>query len=84
MASKTNFGTERIKVCELFAELVHLQYLFTSSPLFNLMVDPKTIKGTTVADCLILVTTKIIEHSLLIRCIVSFIYQEVFFSVSLE
>ena len=71
MASKLNFGTERIKVCELFAEMVHLQYLFTSSPLFELMVDPKTIKGQNVADGLIMVTSKIIEHSMLTRCIVN-------------
>ena len=78
MASKTNFGTERIKVCELFAELVHLQYLFTSSPLFDLMVDPKTIKGNNVADGLIMVTAKIIEHSMLTRCIVNLLIRNTF------
>jgi hypothetical protein len=28
-------GAERLKVCDLFAELIHIQYLLTSSPLFE-------------------------------------------------
>jgi hypothetical protein len=28
-------GSERLKICELFAEILHLQYLFFSSPLFD-------------------------------------------------
>jgi hypothetical protein len=36
-------GSERLKVCELFAELIHLQYLFTSSPLFEGLVQDYSI-----------------------------------------
>ena len=32
-------GSERLKICELFAEFIHLQYLFTSSPLFEGLVQ---------------------------------------------
>ncbi|RKO97803.1 hypothetical protein CXG81DRAFT_12446, partial [Caulochytrium protostelioides] len=32
-------GSERLKACELFAEVLHLQYLYTSSPLFETFVD---------------------------------------------
>ncbi|KAJ3120837.1 hypothetical protein HK098_004202 [Nowakowskiella sp. JEL0407] len=31
-------GNERLKTCELFAEVLHLQYLFTSSPLFERLI----------------------------------------------
>lgn len=31
-------GPERLKICELFAEILHLQYLYTSSPLFDRLV----------------------------------------------
>ncbi|KAI8824378.1 SIT4 phosphatase-associated protein-domain-containing protein [Fimicolochytrium jonesii] len=31
----TPLGSERLKTCELFAEILHLQYLYTSSPLFE-------------------------------------------------
>ncbi|KAJ3098725.1 hypothetical protein HDU96_010955 [Phlyctochytrium bullatum] len=31
-------GLERLKTCELFAEVLHLQYLYTSSPLFERLV----------------------------------------------
>ncbi|KAJ3116164.1 hypothetical protein HDU96_010273 [Phlyctochytrium bullatum] len=31
-------GSERLKTCELFAEVLHLQYLYTSSPLFERLV----------------------------------------------
>ncbi|KAI8998266.1 SIT4 phosphatase-associated protein-domain-containing protein [Gaertneriomyces semiglobifer] len=34
-------GPERLKTCELFAEILHLQYLYTSSPLFEKLVDIK-------------------------------------------
>lgn len=32
-------GSERLRICELFAEIMHLQYLFTSSPLFGEVVN---------------------------------------------
>ncbi|RKO84944.1 SIT4 phosphatase-associated protein-domain-containing protein, partial [Blyttiomyces helicus] len=32
---QTPLGSERLKTCELFAEILHLQYLYTSSPLFE-------------------------------------------------
>ena len=32
-------GSERLRTCELFAEVLHLQYLYTSSPLFEKLVD---------------------------------------------
>ena len=32
-------GSERFKTCELIAELVHAQYLFISSPLFEYLVQ---------------------------------------------
>ncbi|KAJ3023801.1 hypothetical protein HKX48_000935 [Thoreauomyces humboldtii] len=32
-------GSERLKTCELFAEILHLQYLYTSSPLFERLVS---------------------------------------------
>jgi hypothetical protein len=44
-------GSERLKVCELFAELIHLQYLFTSSPLFEGLVQDYTVVA--VADPLL-------------------------------
>ncbi|KAJ3200174.1 hypothetical protein HDU67_002256, partial [Dinochytrium kinnereticum] len=31
-------GSERLKTCELFAEVLHLQYLYTSSPLFERLI----------------------------------------------
>ncbi|KAI8814145.1 SIT4 phosphatase-associated protein-domain-containing protein [Cladochytrium replicatum] len=31
-------GSERLKTCELFAEVLHLQYLFASSPLFERLI----------------------------------------------
>ncbi|ORX48429.1 SAPS-domain-containing protein [Piromyces finnis] len=34
-------GQERLRICELFAEVMHLQYLFTSSPLFGEVVNSK-------------------------------------------
>ncbi|KAH9267718.1 hypothetical protein BASA83_009792 [Batrachochytrium salamandrivorans] len=33
-------GSERLKICELFAEFLHLQYLFTSSPLLDSFITP--------------------------------------------
>ncbi|KAJ3099998.1 hypothetical protein HDU97_002605 [Phlyctochytrium planicorne] len=37
----TPLGSERLKTCELFAEVLHLQYLYTSSPLFERLI-PKS------------------------------------------
>ncbi|KAJ3416749.1 hypothetical protein HDV05_000123 [Chytridiales sp. JEL 0842] len=34
----TPLGSERLKTCELFAEILHLQYLYFSSPLFERLV----------------------------------------------
>ncbi|KAJ1559583.1 hypothetical protein HK405_010070, partial [Cladochytrium tenue] len=36
-------GSERLKTCELFAEILHLQYLYYSSPLFERMVDSTAV-----------------------------------------
>ncbi|KAJ3015415.1 long-chain fatty acid-CoA ligase [Thoreauomyces humboldtii] len=36
-------GSERLKTCELFAEILHLQYLYTSSPLFERLISASTI-----------------------------------------
>ncbi|KAI8902539.1 SIT4 phosphatase-associated protein-domain-containing protein [Globomyces pollinis-pini] len=64
-------GTERLKICELFAEFIHLQYLFTSSPLFDIMVyhDNSAENTATVADGLILVTENFIKQKILENCI---------------
>ncbi|KAI9324834.1 SIT4 phosphatase-associated protein-domain-containing protein [Zopfochytrium polystomum] len=35
-------GSERLKTCELFAEILHLQYLYYSSPLFDRLVESST------------------------------------------
>lgn len=77
-------GTERLKICELFAEFIHLQYLFTSSPLFDLMVvqPPKENGDTviTVADGLITLTEGFIQESIMEKCIVIIINQDLFFA----
>ncbi|KAJ3195874.1 hypothetical protein HK101_010784 [Irineochytrium annulatum] len=39
-------GSERLKTCELFAEVLHLQYLYSSSPLFERLI-PKSQLNTT-------------------------------------
>ncbi|KAJ3223481.1 hypothetical protein HK099_001064 [Clydaea vesicula] len=39
-------GAERLKTCELFAEILHLQYLYTSSPLFERLVNTDKKKTT--------------------------------------
>ncbi|KAJ3333829.1 hypothetical protein HDU76_002935 [Blyttiomyces sp. JEL0837] len=38
MGNITPLGSERLKTCELFAEILHLQYLYFSSPLFDRLV----------------------------------------------
>lgn len=74
LGKETPLGSERLKICELFAEFIHLQYLFTSSPLFDMMAAP--LSGTniqegsfTVADGLILLTEKFVENNIMERCI---------------
>lgn len=39
-------GSERLKTCELIAELVHAQYLFISSPLFEYLVQYYPIENS--------------------------------------
>ena len=78
-------GPERLKVCELFAEILHLQYLVTSSPLFEGMVlDLKSPelngkKGSVssfelgkrmVVDELVSVTNRFVETNILPVCLV--------------
>ncbi|KAJ3289499.1 hypothetical protein HK104_007414 [Borealophlyctis nickersoniae] len=47
LGKQTPLGSERLKTCELFAEILHLQYLYTSSPLFEKLVVTKSeSKGT--------------------------------------
>ena len=82
LGKQTPLGSERLKICELFAEFIHLQYLFTSSPLFDMMVvsspDSETpplsagLEGFTVADGLILLTEKFVEEKIMERCIVRY------------
>ncbi|KAJ3368545.1 hypothetical protein HDU91_000491 [Kappamyces sp. JEL0680] len=65
-------GSERLKICEVFAEFIHLQYLFTSSPLFDMMIvppSPTTSDYTTVADGLTLLTDRFVEDKIMERCI---------------
>ena len=45
MGKMIPLGSERLKICELFAEFIHLQYLFSSSPLFDMMaISPDELK----------------------------------------
>ena len=37
--SSPPLGQERLKTCELFAEILHLQYLYFSSPLFERLIN---------------------------------------------
>lgn len=39
-------GAERLKTCELIAELIHAQYLFISSPLFEYLVQYYPIENS--------------------------------------
>ncbi|KAI9323937.1 SIT4 phosphatase-associated protein-domain-containing protein, partial [Zopfochytrium polystomum] len=39
----TRLGSERLKTCELFAEILHMQYLYYSSPLFDRMVEAASL-----------------------------------------
>jgi hypothetical protein len=72
-------GSERLKVCELFAEVIHLQYLFTSSPLFEGLVqnyDPVPEEGqpeptptVRVIDELLIITDKMVSEKVFILCL---------------
>ncbi|KAJ3261114.1 hypothetical protein HK103_006423 [Boothiomyces macroporosus] len=66
-------GSERLKICELFAEFIHLQYLFASSPLFDMMVcptdDESAAPEVTVVDGLIMLTESFIREKIMERCI---------------
>jgi hypothetical protein len=76
MGKQIPLGAERLKICELFAEFIHLQYLFTSSPLFELMIVPiKNEDGETlptVAASLMLLGDCFIKESIMERCVVYF------------
>jgi hypothetical protein len=67
-------GIERLKICELFAEFIHLQYLFTSSPLFDFMVsevrDNDGIVIPNMAVNLIALTENLIKEGVMERCVV--------------
>ena len=72
-------GSERLKVCELFAEIIHLQYLFTSSPLFEGLVQnydpvpeegqPEVIPTVRVIDELLIITDKMVAEKVFILCL---------------
>lgn len=74
MGKQIPLGAERLKICELFAEFIHLQYLFISSPLFDLMTVPiKNEDGETLptlAENLLLLSECFIKESILERCVV--------------
>ena len=64
-------GSERLKICEVFAEFIHLQYLFTSSPLFEMMSAPVDGEDRfTAADGLINLTNSFVDEKIMERCIV--------------
>lgn len=43
-------GSERLKTCELIAELIHAQYLFISSPLFEYLVQYYPVESEIESD----------------------------------
>jgi hypothetical protein len=68
-------GAERLKICELFAEVLHLQYLFTSSPLFDFLVqenmtDEQGDKVLTVADGIMTLCALFVEKRFAVESIV--------------
>jgi len=65
------FGTERLRVCELFAEVIHLQYLYSSSPLFDRIVfeQKEGEKKRTLVEELITITDKFTERKMLPICL---------------
>ncbi|ORX53291.1 SAPS-domain-containing protein [Piromyces finnis] len=64
-------GTERLRVCELFAEVIHLQYLYSSSPLFDRIVfeQKEEEKKRTLVEELITITDKFTERKMLPICL---------------
>ena len=81
---QTPLGPERLKICELFAEVVHLQYLLTSSPLFDALVQSQTSdqgeEEATVAEGLMTLCDKFVEFNILTCCIVFHVYGRICFS----
>jgi hypothetical protein len=70
--SSNGLGAERLRICELLAEVLHLQYLFASSPLFEVMVGggfESAANVATVADDLVKVTMAIVETQALVTCL---------------
>jgi hypothetical protein len=91
-------SSERLKTCELLAELLHLLYLYTSSPLFmkfaecarmpfanpaevlsdecerlepvDRLLRRNAVQGLDVADYLLKIANKFVEHSVLPLCLV--------------
>jgi len=65
-------GTERLRVCELFAEVIHLQYLYSSSPLFDRIVfeQKEGEHKRTLVEELITITDKFTERKMLPICLV--------------
>lgn len=64
-------GTERLRVCELFAEVIHLQYLYSSSPLFDRIVfeQKEGEHKRTLVEELITITDKFTERKMLPICL---------------
>jgi len=64
-------GTERLRVCELFAEVIHLQYLYSSSPLFDRIVfeQKEGEEKRTLVEELITITDKFTERKMLPICL---------------
>ncbi|KAH6571715.1 hypothetical protein BASA62_003724 [Batrachochytrium salamandrivorans] len=77
-------GSERLKICELFAEFLHLQYLFTSSPLLDSFITPPpygvhssatsetpeyVAPAFTVIDGLMALTDCLVEEKIMVVCI---------------
>ncbi|KAK5664810.1 sporulation-induced protein [Batrachochytrium dendrobatidis] len=80
-------GSERLKICELFAEFLHLQYLFTSSPLFDSLIMPPPYTSPaneageipayvaptdTVIDGLMSLTDSLVDGKIMVVCISHF------------
>ncbi|KAJ1342806.1 hypothetical protein BSLG_002625 [Batrachochytrium salamandrivorans] len=83
-------GSERLKICELFAEFLHLQYLFTSSPLLDSFITPPpygvhssatsetpeyVAPAFTVIDGLMALTDCLVEEKIMVVCIVKSLFQ---------
>ncbi|KAJ3288754.1 SAPS-domain-containing protein [Rhizoclosmatium globosum] len=49
IGKSTPLGSERLRTCELFAEILHLQYLYFSSPLFERLVFGDLVEDEDVA-----------------------------------